>query len=104
VCVWNPLQADRQVPVLCVAWRLSVAFMIDGLVEQKPTRILQRTDQRSGMNGQDTPGPGVTIAGERRRVAGKSSISEVTPSGLTYRPWVLESFFRTFWPATWGNS
>ena len=36
-----------------------------GWFEQKLTRFLQRTDQRSGMNGHGTPGPGVTVAGER---------------------------------------
>jgi hypothetical protein len=36
-----------------------------GRSEQKPIPFLQLTDQRSGMNGHGTPGPGVTVAGER---------------------------------------
>jgi len=42
-----------------------------GRSEQTPTRFLQLTDERSGMNGLGTPGTGVAVAGERRgRVRG----------------------------------
>ena len=34
------------------------------------TRFLQLTDKRSSMNGLGTPGPGVTVAGERHAPAG----------------------------------
>jgi len=57
-----------------------------GRSEQKNrSRFLQRTDQRSGMNGHGTPGPGGAVAGERP-ASGIGAVPEgKSPSAATER-------------------
>jgi hypothetical protein len=55
-----------------------------GRFEQKPTCFHQRTDQRSGMNGLRTPGPGVTVAGERLLLAMETAESAAKRKSCTW--------------------